>query len=69
MQYLFKTFQLLKPCLRKKQPYNFRKHELSFSEQPPEMFYKKGVLKHFAILTRKHMCRSLFLINLDALRP
>ena len=25
------------------------------------MFYKKGVLKNFAIFTRKHLCQSLFL--------
>ena len=33
------------------------------------MFYKKGVLKNFAIFTRKHLCRSLFFINLKTFRP
>ena len=27
--------------------------------QPPEMFYKKGVLKNFAKFTGKHLCQSL----------
>ena len=30
-------------------------------QQPPEVFYKKGVPKNFAIFTRKHLCQSLFL--------
>ena len=33
-------------------------------KQPPEVFYKKAVLKSFAIFTRKHLCWSLFLIKL-----
>ena len=36
---------------------------------PPELFYKKAVLKHFAIFTEKHLCWSLFLIKLQAFRP
>ena len=36
-------------------------------KQPPQVFYKKGVLKHFAILKGKHLCWSLLLINLQAL--
>ena len=28
--------------------------------QPPEVLYKKTVLKNFAIFTGKHLCRSLF---------
>ena len=31
-----------------------------FQKQPPEVFYKKGVPKNFAIFTGKHMCWSLF---------
>ena len=30
---------------------------------PSGVFYKKAVLKHFAIFTGKHLCWSLFLIN------
>ena len=37
-------------------------------KQPPEVFFRKGVLKKFAILTEKHLCWSLFLIKLQA-RP
>ena len=32
-------------------------------KQPPEVFYKKCVLKFFE-LTGKHLCQSLFLIGL-----
>ena len=28
--------------------------------QPPEVFYKKGVLRNFAKFTGKHLCQSLF---------
>ena len=27
-------------------------------KEPPELFYKKGVLKKLAKFTRKHMCQS-----------
>ena len=36
-----------------------------FQKQPPKVFYKKAVLKNFAIFTGKHLCWSLFLINLQ----
>ena len=29
-------------------------------KQPPEVFYKKAVLKKFEIFTGKHLCQSLF---------
>ena len=35
-------------------------------KQPPEMLYKKDVLKNFAIFTEKHLYMSLFLIKLKA---
>ena len=35
----------------------------------PEMFCRKGVLKNFATFTRKHLCHSLFLNKVVALRP
>ena len=28
-----------------------------------QVFYKKAVLKHFAIFTEKHLCWSIFLIK------
>ena len=55
----FRTITL-KPCLSKS--------EFSFSEQPA-VFYKRGVLKNFAIFTGKHLCRSFFFINLKTFRP
>ena len=33
----------------------------SSQKQPPEVFYKKGVIKNIAKLTGKHLCRSLFI--------
>ena len=38
-------------------------------KQPPDVFYEKGILKNFANFTGKHLCWSLFLINLQAFRP
>ena len=29
-------------------------------KQPPEVFYKKGVLKNFTKFTGKYLCQSLF---------
>ena len=40
-----------------------------FQKQPSEVFCKKGVLKSFGNSTGKHLCWSLFLINLQILRP
>ena len=40
----------------------FKKKEQNYyQKQPPEVFYKKGVLKTFAKLTGKQLCQSLFL--------
>ena len=36
---------------------------------PPEMFCKKGVLGNFAKFTKKHVCQSLFFINVVGLKP
>ena len=33
---------------------------LYIQKQPPEVFYKKGVLRNFANITRKHLCQNLF---------
>ena len=34
-----------------------------------EVFFKKTVLKNFAIFTGKHLCWSLFIIKLKVFRP
>ena len=34
-----------------------------FQKQPPEVLYKKAVLKYFAIFAGKHLCWSLFLVK------
>ena len=39
----------------------------SSEKQPPEVFYKKGVLRNFAKLTRKHLCQRLFFNKVTAL--
>ena len=33
-------------------------------KQPPEVFYKKGVLKNFAEFTGNHLCQSFLLLQL-----
>ena len=38
-------------------------------KQAPEVFYRKAVLKQFAIFTGRHLCWSLFLIKLQDFRP
>ena len=42
--------------------------KMNNKKQPPEVFYKKSVLKNVLIFTGKHLCWSLFLIKLQALR-
>ena len=37
------------------------------SNQPPEMFHKKGVLKNFGKCAGKNSCRNLFLIKRECL--
>ena len=41
----------------------------NMKKQPPEVFYKKGVLKNFENLTGKHMYQSLFFNKLASLKP
>ena len=36
---------------------------------PPEVFFKKAVLKNFATFIEKQLCWSLFLIKLQTFRP
>ena len=38
-------------------------------KQPPDVFYKKGVLKNFAKFTGKRLCQSLFFNRVSGLRP
>ena len=40
-----------------------------FKKQPPDVFYKKGVLKNFANFTEKRLCWSFLLIKLQAFKP
>ena len=37
-------------------------------EQPSEVFCKKGILKTFVNFTGKHLCWSIFLIKLQAIK-
>ena len=41
-------------------------HNSYLQKQPPEVFYKKAVLKNHAIFTEKHLHWSPFLIKLQA---
>ena len=34
-------------------------HDNGSQKQPPEVFYKKAILKNFAMFTGKHLCESL----------
>ena len=40
-----------------------------FQKQPPEVFYKKGVLRNFAKFTGKHLRQSLFFNKVTGLMP
>ena len=42
---------------------------LNVQKQPPEVFCEKGVLRNFAKFTGKHLCLSLFLNEVEGLRP
>ena len=37
-------------------------------KKPPEVFYKKAILKNSTIFTGKHLCRSLFSSVLESLQ-
>ena len=39
---------------------NFRHEVFKLQKQPPDVFYKKAVLKNFVKFTGKHLCQSLF---------
>ena len=42
---------------------------LKHEKQPPEVFYKKGVLTNFAKFPGKYLCHSLFFNKVAGLRP
>ena len=46
----------------------FALHWSPVQKQPPEVFYKKGVLKNFAKFTGKHLCQSLFFNKVAGIR-
>ena len=46
-------------------PLRFQHLNISL-KQPPDVFYKKGILKNFSKFTRKYLCQSVFLIKLQA---
>ena len=41
---------------------------MNYKKQPPEVFYKKAVLKNLSILTGKYLCSRFFLIKLGPFR-
>ena len=41
----------------------------TIQKEPPEVFYRKGVLKNFAKFLGKHECRSLFLHEIAGFEP
>ena len=42
---------------------------LNFKSNRLQTFFKISFLKHFAIFTRKHLCRNYLIIKLQACRP
>ena len=54
------TFSLTGNFENSRKKGNKREKKLTFRSTPPEVFYKKGVLKNFAKFTGKHLCQSLF---------
>ena len=43
--------------------------KLDNQKKPPEVIYKKGAFKNFAIFTGKHLCQNLFFNKVVGLRP
>ena len=43
--------------------------DINIKKQPPEVFYKKRVLKNFTTFTLKHLSWDLVLIKLQPFRP
>ena len=48
---------------------NFYKFNCKNQKQPPEVFWKKDVLRNFAKFTGKDLCQSLFFHRVVDLRP
>ena len=46
--------------------FHLSQRQISLQKQPPEVFWKKGVLSNFRKFTGKHLCECLFLIKLQA---
>ena len=75
--FVLKCFQLVNMHLLKKLKINlstllftidiFKVRETQ-EKQPPEPFYKKGVLRNFAKFTGKHLCQTLFFNKVAVLR-
>ena len=40
---------------------------IKYRSSSPDVFYKNGDLKNFAIFTGKHLCRSIFFIEKETL--
>ena len=47
----------------------FKVFLLKFQKQPPEVFYKKSVLRNLTKFTGKHLCQSIFFNKIAGLRP
>ena len=41
----------------------------TIKKQPPELFYKKGVLKNFTKFPGKYLCQDLFFDKVADLKP
>ena len=52
--------------IRKSEKYDVQYWKLQ--NQPPGVFYKKGVLRNFTKLTGKHLCQSLFFNKVAGLK-
>ena len=48
---------------------NPKERKVNVQKQPPEVFYKKGVLWNFTKFTGKYLCQSLFFNKVAGLRP
>ena len=69
-----KNIRSSQPCILMNFLINLVKHKFfhvsiaNNKKQPPDVFYKKAVLKYFSVFQGKHLCWSLFLIKLSACR-
>ena len=59
----------MKPGENKNLPKMYQKVKLLYRSSRPGVFCEKGVLRNFEKLTGKHLCQSLFLSKVAALRP